>query len=248
MMDAVLSAMGNWAILPAVLLALAGYLISLLIGLHGTKSQARTKFLELWPTAVKQDDMVLEVTVRHGFGTYIPASVIRSACRLDHCADRILLLAQLWSLLQHRRPEGRLQWIKPSYSDPKYLARAERVFTALYFVIALAAFASFSVAIDLGHKSTLAWICGVNALLFLTVAFGMLGKAEMFSVARKQGKRLLEDVNLEPGVAASAEAQSPTAGAVGRLHPLDYQGMPADCHAGRLLARNQSADHSSPRG
>lgn len=214
-MEAAVSAIGNWAILPAALLALAGYLISLLVGLHGTKSQSRTKFMELWPAAVKQDDMALEVTIRHGFGTYIPASVIRRACRLDHCADRILLLAQLWPLLQHRRPDGRLQWIKRSYEDPRHLARVERGFTALYFVIALSAFASFSVAVNLGHKSILAWMCGVNALLFLTVAFGMLGKAEMFAVARKQGERLLEEVNLEPGVAAPAEAQRPMVIAVG---------------------------------
>lgn len=101
-----------------------------------------------------------------------------------------------------------MKWIKLSYADPKYLASAERRFTALYFVIALAAFASLSVAIDLGHKSTLAWMCGVNALLFLTLAFEMLGKAEMFSLARKQGERLLEEVNLEPGVAVPAEEQS----------------------------------------
>lgn len=218
MIEDVVSALGNWAIMPAALLALAGYLISLLVGLYGTKSHARTKFLELWPAASKQDDMALEVTVRHGFGTYIPASVIRRACRLDHCADRIVLLAQLWSLLQHRRPDGRLQWAKLSYADPKYLARVGRGFTALYFVVALSAFGSFSVAIDLGHKSTLAWMCGVNGLLFLTVAFGMLGRAEMFSVARKHGERLLEEVNLEPGVAT--EAKNSVIRAIGPASPV----------------------------
>lgn len=208
MIDDVVSAMGNWAVLPAALLALAGYLVSLLVGLHGTKSQLRMKFLELWPTALKQDDMSLEVTVRHGFGTYLPASVIKRACRLDHCADRILHLSQLWPLLQHRHPDGQLQWIKVSYTDPKNLAWAERGLTALYFIISLAAFASLSVAIELGHESTLAWMCGLNALLFLALAFGMLGKAEMFAVARKQGDRLIKEVNIESSETGLAQKQA----------------------------------------
>jgi hypothetical protein len=209
MIDDVVSAIGSWAILPAALLALAGYLISLLVGLHGSKSQLRTKFLELWPNALRQDDMSLEVTVRHGFGTYLPASVIRRVCRLDHCADRILHLTQLWPLLHHRRPDGQLQWIKVSYEDPKTLAWAERGFTALYFSISFAAFASFGAAIELGHKSTLAWMCGLNALLFLTLAFAMLSKAEMFSLARKQGARLLGEVNSSLGGPAVPDTEGP---------------------------------------
>ncbi|MBD9377620.1 hypothetical protein [Pseudoxanthomonas sp. PXM04] len=192
MMEEILKAIGTSAVVPIASIAVAGYAITMLTGLHRTKSQQRTEFLGLWKGVEQMDDMALEVATRHLCGTYLPAGVIRRICASDHCADGIFQVAQLWPLYQYD-PVGRtVVWAKSRYATAKGLAVTSFLHTLGYFLLALSAVGFLVAAVSGGPKSLFAWICGVNSVLFVFLAFIFLSKAETFTLAKKEGARWLE--------------------------------------------------------
>jgi hypothetical protein len=78
-MKELVEAGGAGFLIPAVLFAIVLYAARGLFGLHDQKSKIRREFLELWDRARSQDDLWLEVAVRHWMGAYLPAHVIRLA-------------------------------------------------------------------------------------------------------------------------------------------------------------------------
>jgi hypothetical protein len=188
----VLDAMGPWAIVPAVLFVLGGYAISMLTGLHRTRSQQRIEFLGLWRGAGQMDDMALEVAVRHLCGTYLPASVIRRICSTDHCADGIFQVAQIWPLLQYEKASGNVSWKKPKHNTEGALTAGERWYSGGYFALAISAMGFLFVAVEAGPKSLWSWLCGLNAMLFVVLAFSCLAKSETFALAKRTGLQWIE--------------------------------------------------------
>ena len=208
MWDQIWNVIGTPAIIPAVMVLLGGYGISMLVGLHRTKSQQRTEFLALWKGVYETDDMALEVAVRHLCGTYIPARVIRTVCRTDHCADGIFEVAQLWPLLQYDRPTGSVTWAKAKYAAAKSLGWARLWSSVGYFLVGLGALACVQIAVSVGPKSLLGWLCGLNALLFTVIAFGLLARSDTIAFAQKHGPHWLKRLNEVSNPAASRSSRT----------------------------------------
>lgn len=194
-MGEILKALGSWAVVPAASLALAGYVISMLTGLHRTRSQARIEFLGLWRGAGHMDDMALEVAVRHLCGSYLPARVIRRICSSDHCAEGIFQVAQLWPLFLYDAASGSVSWVNPEYVNKKKLVFRKRCYTLGYFLLAMAAFWFLSSAINAGPKSILAWVYALNSLVFPVLAFSSLAKSEIYTAAQEAGAQWVEKLN-----------------------------------------------------
>lgn len=192
MIEEILKAAGPWAVVPAASIALAGYLISMLMSWHRTRGQNRVEFLGLWRGADQMDDMALEVTVRHLFGTYLPASVIRRICVTDHCADELFNVARLWSMLRYDPISQEVSWAKPKYADKKVTMVGDFLYKMLYFLFALMAVACVFAAVWAGPNSSVAWLYGTDALLFMVMAFASLEKSETFALARKLGRQSLK--------------------------------------------------------
>jgi len=209
MMEEILKTLGPWAVVPAASMALAGYAISVLVGLHRTKSQQRIEFLNLWRGADQMDDMALEVAVRHLCGTYLPARIVRRICNSDHCADGVFEVAQLWPLFRYDAVSGTVGWAKPEYAIEKKLSAGKRWYAAAYFGLALTAFGFLAVAVGAGPTKLLAWVCGLNTLLFPVLAFASLAKSETFALAGKVGLQWLGKLNGGAGVARSSGESTP---------------------------------------
>jgi len=195
MIDEIVKVLGTPAVIPAVFLALAGYVIATLLGIHRTRGQHRAEFLGLWKDLDRMDDMGLEVAVRHLFGTYLPASVVRKVCQLDYCSEGVRELAQLWPLFQYDSVSRQVTWAKPAYAAEATRIWQRRWSTFGYFAFALAAYGFLAVAFSFGPKSLLAWVCGFNAFLFPMIAFAALGRAEVFSLAVKVGPQWVDRLN-----------------------------------------------------
>jgi hypothetical protein len=91
----IIAAGGSNLLIPAVLFVLMLYVTRGLSGLHGRRSQNRKEFLELWDSTRSQDDLWLEVVVRHLFGSYLPARIIRLALAQPDKAQSLLDLGEL---------------------------------------------------------------------------------------------------------------------------------------------------------
>lgn len=205
MLEEIVESVGPGMVVPAVIVTIAGYAISMFTGIHRTKSQQRLEFLSEWREGNVDDDMALEVTVRHLCGEYLPASVIRKVCKVDHCAADLLQLAKIWSLFKYDRAIRSVSWANPKYGAG--LRSRQLLYTAGYFAAALMMFAFLAIAIAQGPKSVLAWICGLNAALFPILALSSLAKAEVFALAEKYGQGWLERLNGETRPLRSADAE-----------------------------------------
>ena len=199
MIDQVVKSIGAWAIVPAISIALAGYLISRLTDFHRTKSQQRTEFLGIWHGLNKMDDMALEVAIRHLYGAYLPARAIRKICDSDHCADEMFNLAQIWPLLQYDQSSRTLSWKNDKHGSEKALAAGERWCMAGYFMFAAMTLGSFAFTFVAGPKSPLAWILGLNAVLSAALAFKSLDKSGMYALAKKKRETLLPRLGIMEG-------------------------------------------------
>ena len=194
-MKEILEAGGSGFLLPTVLFVLVLYVAKGVFGLHGRRSQHRREFLELWDKARSADDLWLEVSIRHLFGTYLPARVIRLA--LDQ-ADRSRSLADLsefWDLLVFDPVDQTVRW-KHTLSSRLARSRWGRAFCfAGYFACAIAAVISSVVAARYGHTSVVGWVYGVFALVIGFAAFLCLSQEETIKSATQAGTRWILLIN-----------------------------------------------------
>jgi len=105
-----ISAGGPGLLIPVVLFALLLYAIRGLFDLHGRRSQHRREFLEHWDPKRIDDDLWLEVTIRHLYGTHLPAHVIRTAFAHPHTSQALLDLSELWLFLDYDPETRRVRW------------------------------------------------------------------------------------------------------------------------------------------
>ncbi len=117
----IIAAGGSALLIPAVLFVLVLYVIRGLSGLHGRRSQNRKEFLDLWDSTRSQDDLWLEVVVRHLFGSYLPARVIRLALAQPDKAQSLLDLAELWPLFRFDPASQTVSWLHKRHDTLKRL-------------------------------------------------------------------------------------------------------------------------------
>src|SRR5690242_1795494 len=98
MIKDIVDAAGTGFLIPAILVAMLVAAIKGFFGVFNRKGQTRKEFLEHWDAGRKEDDVWLEVTVRHLFGEYLPADVIRLALQQLHKTLAIREIAEIWPL------------------------------------------------------------------------------------------------------------------------------------------------------
>lgn len=194
-MREILTAGGSAFLIPTALFALVLYVIRGLFGLHGRRSQSRKEFLELWDATRAQDDLWLEVAVRHLFGTYLPAYVIRLALRQPDKAQSLLDLSELWPLFRFNPESRTVNWWNKRHNTLAKRRIGRIVLVAGYFGCALLAFFTAVVAVKLGPTALLGWACGVCAVLFGVFAFICLFREDTIKVASLVGREWIDRVN-----------------------------------------------------
>ncbi|QZN79091.1 hypothetical protein K5K93_10600 [Stenotrophomonas sp. DR822] len=130
---------GGQLLVPLVLCVLLVLIFKGLSGMNQSRGSARREFLELFHEIEKKDDLWISVAVRHHFGAYLPASIIRRLSKLDQPARAIMEVADAWPLIDLDDITGELRWRKPKYANPATRRLLSRAFLTGYFVSALAA-------------------------------------------------------------------------------------------------------------
>ena len=201
MIEQLLSAGGQQLLLP-VLIALGGlYAARGLFGLHGRMGQRRRDFIELWSSERAQDDLWLQVVVRHLFGCYLPAPVIRKVMGWPDAAASLLAIAVIWPMLALDPDTKAVSWKRKRYENPR-VVRIERfvvfsAYVALASVAVLAGFTSFrSPALSLPAISF-----AITALALGGVSLVCLMRYDSLEAAYKHGPDLLARLN-SPGTPA----------------------------------------------
>lgn len=204
-MKELLAVGGSAFLIPAVLFGLILYATRGLFSLHGRRSQQRKEFLELWTGAQDKDDLWLEVAIRHLFGTYMPAHVIRLALNQSDNNQALRDLSELWPLLCFDDAAKTARWrnrVNGSYWYRKFKRYA---LLSCYVLLPLVAAAMALIAIHSPVGSLASWTYWINAILLLVVAFICLEKSETAAVAERAGDAWLARFN-----STGASAPQPT--------------------------------------
>ncbi len=192
MISELLAASEGWLLAP-ILIAIAGTaLVKALFVFHGSKSQARREFLELWKRREAEDDLWLEVAVRHLFGDYLPATVIRLLQQRAQAGRALREISECWSLLEIDSETSEVRWCAARHANPRRRRWEQKSFLMAYFLLTfLGLFFAWLLLRAEGMAtldSSILWIyvfCAVGS------GFWCLFRAETLSLANKAVPRWL---------------------------------------------------------
>jgi len=203
-MSEILAAGGSGYLIPIVLFVLMLYAIRGVFGLHGRRSQHRKEFLDLWSDSRRHDDLWLEVAIRHLFGTYLPAPIIRIAMERPDKSQALLDLSELWPLL-HFDPDSRaVRWLHKRHQTIQKRQAGRVLLIAGYFACAIVAILAALVASQSGPGTFVGWVYGVCAVVTGFVAFICLMREDTIKVAAVVGEGWVNRINrfaVQPGTA-----------------------------------------------
>ncbi|MCC4605436.1 hypothetical protein HG421_01115 [Xanthomonas campestris pv. badrii] len=167
-----IAAGGPGLLIPIVLFALIIYATRGLFDLHGRRSQHRREFLEHWDPKRADDDLWLEVTVRHLYGQPLPAHVIRTALSHPHCSQALMDLSEIWEFYQYDSDTQTVSWAHTRHKHAYRRWLNHRWSLARYFLLACLAMVATYVATLVNGLSqwiyaTAAALCGIGAFISL---------------------------------------------------------------------------------
>ena len=195
MLKEILELGGASYLIPALLLICFFNVTRALWGLHGRRSQHRKEFLDLWDGAQSKDDLWLEVAIRHLFGTYMPARVIRLALGQSDKSQALRDLSELWPLLHFNEDSQTANWRGRWYRS-RIRRKIQRYFLlAGYALLPFVAVGFALIAIASPSNSFPSWTYWVNAALAAVVAAICLEKAETAGIAERVGDEWLARIN-----------------------------------------------------
>lgn len=123
-------------VVPLILIVAGVTLIKAVFSMQRSWSADRKDFLELWSRPADRDDAWVEVAVRHLFGEYLPASVIRSLLTSPQAARALRDVSEAWPLLDMDDESHQLRWKLERHSSARRRRNEVKVLNFFYFVLA----------------------------------------------------------------------------------------------------------------
>lgn len=194
-MGDILSIGGKNYLMPVVLFVVVLYAVRGMFSLHGRRSQQRKEFLEMWSVTRAQDDLWLEISVRHLFGTLLPAPIIRLALEQPDRGQALLELSELWPFVQFIRESRTVTWQYKRHSTPRRRNLLRILTLTAYFGCALAAVFGANFAFKSGPSAFLSWLYGCGAAISALAAFICLSRDDSLRIAASSGDEWLSRIN-----------------------------------------------------
>lgn len=135
MFEEILKASGGKLLIPVVIAVVFAAIVKALFEVRRSKLGERKDFLEIWAQQRLQDDLWLEVTIRHLIGSYLPALVIRKLLGGSHPSRALLDVSECWELFDLDAASSEIRWKEGRHADPVHRAREMRLFGALYYLL-----------------------------------------------------------------------------------------------------------------
>lgn len=164
MIEKLLEASNGKMLIPVLCALVGAALVKGIYNLHRSRSADRRDFLDLWVRSERRDDVWLEVSIRHLFGTYLPASIIRSLMQSPQAARALLEVSEFWDLLEINDETLDVSWKKRSHTTMSGRRRWRYALNGLYFLSMGLALVCFYVAIVVDAKVMLVvsfWLYGL---------------------------------------------------------------------------------------
>ncbi|MEG8127673.1 hypothetical protein G3N70_16190 [Xanthomonas hortorum pv. gardneri] len=151
------------------------------------------QFLEHWDPKRADDDLWLEVTVRHLYGQLLPAHVIRTALNHPHCSQALMDLSEIWEFYHYDSDTQTVRW---AHTRHKHVYRRwlnHHWSLVRYCLLASMAMGATYVA---AHASGLSqWIYATAATLLGICAFISLCRCDAEKTAANVGEIWIRRIN-----------------------------------------------------
>lgn len=187
MISNLLAASNGTLLVPLALVIAATVLVKGVFSLHRSRSQDRKEFLDVWGRD-NPDDLWVEVAIRHMYGTYLPAAVIRMLRASPQAGRALLEISESWPLLEMDDETKDIRW------RHKWHATASRrrwlwvCYWGLYLAIVGTSLINALMLVVDPQPNSLYWPYIVAGLM---IGVGCLYKAEQLQTARRAVPRWL---------------------------------------------------------
>jgi hypothetical protein len=207
MIKDIVDAGGPGLLIPALLFLLVLYAARGIFGLHGRKGQHRREFLDLWDPTKVDDDLWLEVAIRHQFGTYLPGHVIRTILKHPATSQGLLDVSELWPLLQYDAPTRTVRW-RSARHEKLGDSRIGRFAPFLwYFILASLAGVAVMIAYYAQQSALTRWSYSVLAVILVGAAFTQLMRDDAIKVAAQSGNLWIQRINATASKTADSDPE-----------------------------------------
>lgn len=213
MIDKLVELGGAWIIIPLAFSVVLGFAAKTLLGWHQLRGQNRKEFLDFWQGGNREDDILLEVAVRHLTGTYIPANVIRAVDTVPDKVDSLLEIAEIWPLLKIDRVTSEVTWRSEKHATHHMRQRRWWAWNVGYVLICVTAsgLGIYSTRVD--PASWEAWVCGAFALIFFILSIRCLFNGDALKTADRTAPQWLDFlstrlVNVSPNAIETSHAEN----------------------------------------
>lgn len=126
---------GNPIAIAVVIAAVVVALVKGFFAMNKDRSQARKEFIESWSKAQgEKDGFLLEMVVRHGFGTYMPAELIRLVSASYLGSQAVARISSEWKWFEFDRNERKIAW-KKSFRAKPWVPVAEQVVGFVLYIV-----------------------------------------------------------------------------------------------------------------
>lgn len=184
---------GQWFVALLVVGALTT-LAKGLFGLRRSTSQDRRDFLDLWSRR-SSDDLWLEVAVRHQFGSYLPASLIRQLQRSPQAGRALLDVASGWDFLDMKDGTGEIHWRARRHENPRLRKLERKALMVLYFALAFPGLMLGYYALIAKSGLLASWMMWPFVALLLGTALFCLIRHDTLDMAERSMTRWLRPPN-----------------------------------------------------
>jgi hypothetical protein len=164
---------------PIAIVAFASLAAKAIFGLQRSRSADRKDFLELLKRQEDHDDFYLCLAVRHLFGAYLPAALIRKLMQTAQPGRALCDIANAWDLVDQDDVTGEIVWRNERHHSARYRRLVARFFHVGYFALACVAlwiaYLALSGALT-GRAAVIGW---VYVCLGLISAFWCLYRGDL---------------------------------------------------------------------
>lgn len=178
-------------IVPLIVVSVGMALAKGLFSFSRSRSQDRKDFLDLFRAGNDETDLWITVSIRHVFGAYLPASLIRQLMSGPQPGRALLEVANAWDFIDMDDETGELFWRRKILRSVKARLVLIRVLAILYFVLASISLFLAYLCLTGSFDGRTLWIAWAYVLLSGGVALGALMYGDNLRDAHKVVHRWL---------------------------------------------------------
>jgi hypothetical protein len=207
MIEQLIKEYGSSLVFPLATAMVLPYMAKGIFGLQRSRSQDRKDFLDLWTKREKADDLWLQVAVRHAFGEYLPAAMLRQVLSQPQGGRALVEISEVWPLIDLDNASGQLYWRKSSHFLEIRRKREQRISLALYFL--LAALSIMGAWLVLSGYAASGWVEWTYILACLMAAGHCLVRQDRLKTAETAVPRWLGSLAWKGGGYNHSEVSKP---------------------------------------